>query len=73
MPSVKILAKFDGEFIHVFIIDNNIYVICDGKEIQFVKQDGTWINPYTKEDSGAMEAKHQALLKANVKSLYVLS
>ena len=50
-----------------FLIKNTLVEI---KGNQFVKQDGTWINPYTKEDSGAMEAKHQALLKANVKIWY---
>ncbi len=50
-----------------FLIKNTLVEI---KGNQFVKQDGTWINPYAKEDSGAMEAKHQALLKANVKIWY---
>ena len=46
-----------------FEIDGRL-VELKGK--QFVQKDGSWKNPFAEEDDGSTEAKHQALLKANV-------
>lgn len=40
------------------------------KGSQFLKEDGSWKNPYDKSQDGLFEAKHQCLLKNSVKIIY---
>lgn len=48
-------------------------ILVELKGKQFVKPDGTWFNPYLKGDdilNDASEAKHQAMIAANIKIWY---
>ena len=40
--------------------------IVEVKGTQFVQSDGTWINPYCKDDDGQSESKRQALIEKHV-------
>lgn len=37
---------------------------------QFLNEDGTWRNPYNKNDNGLTEAKHQLCMEKGIKILY---
>lgn len=50
-----------------FEVDGELYEI---KGLQFLREDGTWKNPYG-EDFGKTEAKHQCAIKNNVHIIYV--
>ena len=56
---------------HVYTPDfkvNEIFYEIKGN--QFLKEDGTWQNPYDHSQDALYEAKHQCALKNNVKILY---
>ena len=50
-----------------FLVENQLIEI---KGRQFLNEDGTWRNPYNKNQNEICEAKHQCVLKNNVKILY---
>ena len=50
-----------------FLVNNQLIEI---KGKQFLKEDGTWCNPYDHSLDKLFEAKHQCALKNNVKILY---
>lgn len=50
-----------------FEIEDNLYEI---KGNQFLKEDGTWQNPFDHSQDALYEAKHQCALKNNIKILY---
>lgn len=68
-PNIYFEYEFDGK-IHRYFPDfkiDNIYYEIKGN--QFLKEDGTWQNPYDHSQDALYEAKHQCLLKNNIKIL----
>ena len=50
-----------------FLVENQLIEL---KGNQFLNKDGTWKNPYDKNDNGKTEAKHQCILQHNIKVLF---
>lgn len=56
---------------HLYFPDFNIEgQLIEIKGNQFLNEDGTWKNPYDRNQDALIEAKHQCLLKNNVKIFY---
>lgn len=54
------------KYIPDFKVGNEYWEI---KGNQFLKEDGTWRNPYAKDDDGLTEAKHQLCLREGIRIL----
>ena len=69
-PNVKFEYEFEGKahFYHLDFLIENQYVEIKGDH--FFKEDGTMQNPYDHSQDGLYEAKHQCMLKNNVKVLH---
>ena len=50
-----------------FVYNNEIIEI---KGPQFIREDGTWFNPYLEKDLGRMEAKHQCAIKNKIRVIF---
>lgn len=50
-----------------FKVGNEFWEI---KGNQFLNEDGTWKNPYSKNNDGLPEAKHQLCIEKGIKILY---
>lgn len=69
-PNVQFDYEFEGKT-HVYMPDfkvNDEYVELKGDH--FLKEDGTWQNPWDHSLDALYEAKHQCAIKNNVKILY---
>lgn len=55
------------KYIPDFKVGNEYWEI---KGNQFLKEDGTWRNPYAKDDDGLTEAKHQFCLREGIRILF---
>ena len=69
-PECSFLYQYDGKM-HKYFPDfkiNDQYLELKGD--QFLKEDGTWQNPYDHSQDQLYEAKHQCCIKNNVKILY---
>lgn len=68
-PNISFQYEFNGKT-HVYMPDfkvNDEYIELKGDH--FLKEDGTWQNPWDHSQDALYEAKHQCLLKNNVKIL----
>ena len=69
-PNITFEYEFEGKkhfYMPDFLVENQLIEI---KGRQFLNEDGTWRNPYNKNQNEICEAKHQCVLKNNVKILY---
>ena len=69
-PNIFFNYEFNGKIYRYFPdfkIENQLIEL---KGNQFLKEDGTWKNPFDRSQDDFFEAKHQCALKNNVKILY---
>ena len=69
-PNISLEYEYEGKK-HVYMPDFKVEdQLVELKGSQFLKEDGSWKNPYDKSQDGLFEAKHQCLLKNSVKIIY---
>ena len=69
-PNITFEYEFEGKkhfYMPDFLVENQLIEL---KGNHFLNEDGTWKNPYDSSQNGLFEAKHQCLIKNNVKILY---
>ena len=69
-PNITFEYEYEGKkhiYMPDFLVEDQLIEL---KGSQFLNEDGSWKNPYNKSDTGKTEAKHQCLLKNNVKIIY---
>ena len=69
-PNISLEYKYEGKK-HIYMPDFKVEdQLVELKGSQFLKEDGSWKNPYDSNQDALYEAKHQCLLNNNVKILY---
>ena len=69
-PNITFEYEFEGKkhfYMPDFLVEDQLVEL---KGNHFLNEDGTWRNPYDSSQDGLFEAKHQCLIKNNVKILY---
>ena len=69
-PNITFEYEFEGKkhfYMPDFLVENQLIEL---KGSQFLKEDGTWKNPFDNSQDDFYEAKHQCLIENNVKILY---
>jgi len=69
-PNITFEYEFEGKkhfYMPDFLVEDQLIEL---KGSQFLKEDGTWKNPFDNSQDDFYEAKHQCLIENNVKILY---